>query len=320
MTGPFRGPGGWLRCQLHSHTTNSDGDATPQGLADHYARAGFDVLAITDHWHATSHQHDRVTVIASSELSARVPEQELEEAEVLAIGVGVVPERREHFATVELCAAWVREQGGVPFLAHPYWSGLSAHHVLDAPSLAGIELYNGGSELANGNGLSDELWDLVSHAGRACTGVATDDCHYPGHDSLLAWTMVRAQSRDQAAVLEALNAGRFYGSSGAALHDVRVGPDAIEVECSPAVAVTLRSGPWDGGRVNADPRRMNWRGQALSRSPQGLITAVRFRLPERWPWARVDVAAADGGRAWTNPAPVALDPDPSDEGGWLPDR
>ena len=81
----------------------------------------------------------------------------------------------------------------MPFLAHPYWSGLSAHHVLDAPSLAGIELYNGGSELANGNGLSDELWDLVSHAGRACTGVATDDCHYPGHDSLLAWTMVRAR-------------------------------------------------------------------------------------------------------------------------------
>ena len=112
----------------------------------------------------------------------------------------------------------------MPFLAHPYWSGLSTHHVLDAPSLAGIELYNGGSELANGNGLSDELWDLVSHAGRACTGVATDDCHYPGHDSLLAWTMVRAESRDQAAVLEALNTGRFYGSSGAVLHDVRVGP------------------------------------------------------------------------------------------------
>ena len=227
MTGPFTGPGGWLRCQLHSHTTNSDGDATPQGLVDHYARAGFDVLAITDHWHATSHEHNRVTVIASSELSARVPEQELEEAEVLAIGVGVLPERREHFATVEDCAAWVRQQGGVPFLAHPYWSGLSTHHVLDAPSLAGIEVYNGGSELANGNGLSDELWDLVSHAGRACTGVATDDCHYPGHDSLLAWTMVRAESRDQTAVLEALNTGRFYGTSGAVLHDVRVGPDAI---------------------------------------------------------------------------------------------
>ena len=179
---------------MHSHTTNSDGDATPRGLVDHYARAGFDVLAITDHWHATSHEHDRVTVIASSELSARVPEQELEEAEVLAIGAGVLPERREHFATVEACAAWVRQQGGVPFLAHPYWSSLSTHHVLDAPSLAGIEVYNGGSELFNGNGLCDEP-GRAEPRGRPCPGIATDDCHYPGHDSLLGWTMVRAESR-----------------------------------------------------------------------------------------------------------------------------
>ena len=121
-------------------------------------------------------------------------------------------------------------------------------------------------------------------------------------------------------MLAALEAGSCYGSSGPVVHDVRVGPDAVEVECSPAVAVTLRSGPWDGGRVNADPRRMSWRGEALSRSADGLITAARLRLPERWPWARVEVAAADGGRAWTNPAPIALDPDPSDEGGWLPDR
>ena len=40
---------------------------------------------------------------------------------------------------------------------------------------------------------------------------------------------------------------------------------------------------------------MNWRGEVAARARQGLITAARFRLPERWPWARVDVAAADGG-------------------------
>jgi hypothetical protein len=38
--------------------------------------------------------------------------------------------------------------------------------------------------------------------GTGGTGVATDDCHYPGHDSLLAWTMVRAESRDQEDVRE----------------------------------------------------------------------------------------------------------------------
>ena len=318
MSGPFAGPGAWLRCQLHAHTTNSDGDATPRGLADHYARAGFDVLAITDHWHATSCEHPRVMVIPSSELSAHIPEAELEEAEVLAIGAGSLPDRREHFPSVEECAAWVRAAGGVPFLAHPYWSGLSARHLLDAPSLAGIELFNGGSELFNGNGLSAELWDAAAHAGRFCPGLACDDCHYPGHDSLMAWTMVRAAERSREAVLAALAAGDCYGSTGAVLHDVRIEDGAVVVECSPAAAVTLRSGPWDGGRVNADPRRMCWRGEIVRRDGSGSIVEARLRLPERWPWARIEVAAPGGERAWAGPAPVPLDPAADDEGGWPP--
>jgi hypothetical protein len=318
MTGPFGRPGRWLRCQLHSHTTNSDGDATPRGLADHYARAGFQVLAITDHWHATSYEHPAVTVIASSELSAAVPEAELEEAEVLALGVDELPEPRQEFPGIEQAAAWIAERGGAGFLAHPYWSGLSARHALDAPSLSGIEAYNGGSELFNGNGLSAEFWDAVSHGGRLLPGIACDDCHYPGHDSLLAWTVVRAESRDREPVMTALREGAFYGSTGAEIHDLRVTDIAVEVECSPAESVTLRSGPWDGGRVNADPRRMCWRGEVVSRDSRGLITSARLRLPERTGWGRVEVSGPAGGRAWTSPQPLPLDPIEVEEGGWPP--
>jgi predicted metal-dependent phosphoesterase TrpH len=38
-----------LLCELHSHTTWSDGSLTPRELCDLYGRAGFDVLAVTDH-------------------------------------------------------------------------------------------------------------------------------------------------------------------------------------------------------------------------------------------------------------------------------
>ena len=47
---PFEGDGVWLRCALHAHTTNSDGEMAPDMLVRHYEWAGFDVLAITDHW------------------------------------------------------------------------------------------------------------------------------------------------------------------------------------------------------------------------------------------------------------------------------
>jgi predicted metal-dependent phosphoesterase TrpH len=38
-----------LLCELHAHTTWSDGVLAPPELVDLYGRAGFDVLAVTDH-------------------------------------------------------------------------------------------------------------------------------------------------------------------------------------------------------------------------------------------------------------------------------
>jgi predicted metal-dependent phosphoesterase TrpH len=38
-----------LLCELHAHTTWSDGLLSPRELCDLYGRAGFDVLAVTDH-------------------------------------------------------------------------------------------------------------------------------------------------------------------------------------------------------------------------------------------------------------------------------
>jgi hypothetical protein len=43
---PFGAGGEWLRCALHAHTTNSDGELAPERLALHYERAGYDVLCI----------------------------------------------------------------------------------------------------------------------------------------------------------------------------------------------------------------------------------------------------------------------------------
>src|SRR5262249_48089989 len=38
-----------LLCELHAHTTWSDGMLSPRALCDLYGQSGFDVLAVTDH-------------------------------------------------------------------------------------------------------------------------------------------------------------------------------------------------------------------------------------------------------------------------------
>jgi hypothetical protein len=305
---PFpQGDGVWLRCQLHAHTTNSDGDATPAGLCAHYRALGFDVLAITDHWHVTSHAHDGLVVIPSSELSCHHPGP-AGEAEALALGVDVLPEERQPFASLEAMAAWIGAHGGVPVLCHPYWSGLQPADLDAAPSLVAVEIWNGGSELLNGNGLSTVHWDDALQRGRMLWGMATDDCHRPGLDSHLGWTWVHAPERSAEAALDALRQGRSYGSAGPRIEAVEVAGDGVEVRCSPARAVRLRSGPWDGCSVVADPRHGSWRGQVLGRGERELIVAARFEFPEYWRWARVEVEDEAGRRAWGNPFSLPGEP------------
>src|SRR3954451_11224471 len=114
-TDPFAAEGPWLRCALHAHTTNSDGQMPPEMLATHYAWAGFDVLAITDHWVRTDvSSTDGLVMIPSTELNARI-EGAAADAHVLALGVTAEPVAPAGaFDGLDEPAPWVLANGGVP--------------------------------------------------------------------------------------------------------------------------------------------------------------------------------------------------------------
>ena len=49
LVNPFTRAGRWYRANLHTHTTASDGDVPPAEAAELYRKAGYHVLALTDH-------------------------------------------------------------------------------------------------------------------------------------------------------------------------------------------------------------------------------------------------------------------------------
>lgn len=303
MQNPFAELGAWLRCALHAHTTNSDGELSPSLLARHYERAGFDVLFVTDHWRRTVEPStERLLVVAGTELDAStgVPGRE---AHVLGLGVDADPaEPGVEFPSIAETAAWVEAVGGVAFLAHPYWSGLAAPEFAGCEALLGLEVYNAGCELEVGRGVSAVHWDDVLEAdGRPWFAIAADDSHHPGFDSALAWTWVRAEEPSRDAVLAALRAGAFYSSTGPALEDVTLEGEVVEVCTSPARSVTLMTGRGRGASVNAGRLGYAYRGEILERSPEGAITRARLVAPRSAPYGRVEVTDWNGGRAWTNP-------------------
>ena len=223
------------------HTTNSDGELAPRALARHYGRAGYDVVALTDHWHRSeAPSSPELVVLPGVELNCLLPEER--DGHVLGIGIERDPtelegERRDLAATGD----WIVGAGGVAYLAHPYWTGARSGAIELPPSITGIEVFNAGCELEVGRGLSSVHWDELLQAGRICPALVTDDSHHPGFDSDHAWTWIRAE-RNRESILDALRTGRFYGSTGPLIHDVETTDAGVVVRCTPARSVTLLMG------------------------------------------------------------------------------
>ena len=68
----------WRRGNIHTHTTESDGDAEPEKVVEWYKNHGYDFLALTDHNHLTildygaKHKDTKgLLMIPSEELTVR---------------------------------------------------------------------------------------------------------------------------------------------------------------------------------------------------------------------------------------------------------
>jgi len=137
---PFDVDGVWLKSAFHTHTARSDGELDPAAHVRHHEWMGFDVVAITDHWTLTHEPStDHILVITGAELAADPYGVALADSEILAIGISDIPEdpggdrakwgpidayTYKTFPDLSAAARCVADQGGVSFIAHPYWSGM----------------------------------------------------------------------------------------------------------------------------------------------------------------------------------------------------
>lgn len=299
---PWATKGEWFRCALHAHTTNSDGELAPDRLAAHYERAGYDVLCVTDHWVRTEvGSAERIVVIPGVELNATI-DGTGSDTHVLGLGIENDPlEPGMEFPNLPDTVAWIRENGGLPFVAHSYWSGLRTEEFEACPGLLGLEIYNAGCDLEVGRGLSATHWDEALENGHYLLALATDDSHLPGFDSGFASVWVKATEPSQEAILAAIASGAFYSSTGPRIEAIELEDYAVNVTSTPAASVGLVAPRMFGARVNAGRMGYRSRGTVTGETAEGEITGARL---ERWPrlsYGRVEVTDSAGRRAWTNP-------------------
>jgi 3',5'-nucleoside bisphosphate phosphatase len=210
-----------LLCELHAHTTWSDGALGVRSLCDLYGQSGFDVLAITDHVtragdHVNAERFDAYLAELDREAARAerlygllvLPGLELtyDDPDPLRAGHAVAVGLRSFVGVadgLETALAAARASGAALVAAHPY----SPDHLVGAtrgtaafaarPELAALvdrfELFN-----------RDTLFDWVAAAG--LPGVANGDFHRIEH--LRGWKTLIPSARSEQAVVDYLRSRR----------------------------------------------------------------------------------------------------------------
>ena len=252
----FTAPGRFYRGNLHAHSTRSDGVLPPEEVCRRYRAHGYDFLALTDHFigrfgypitDTTSFRDAGFTTILGAEVhSGAMANGEL--WHLVAVGLppdfapGNVPDFTP-FAGQESAAdlaARARAAGAYVAIAHPQWSGLTLEDARLISAAHAVEVYNHGCAVGCDRPDGFHTLDLLLSEGRRLDLIATDDAHFSEPDHFGGWVMVKAGENAPGPLLDALKAGHFYSTQGPELRDIRVLPDRVEVDCSPAAAIIVQ--------------------------------------------------------------------------------
>jgi len=293
MNNPFEMEGNWYKGSLHTHTTGSDGEKSPEELAEHYRSQGYDFLYITDHGKVTDTDglgSDDFLVLPGAELGASGDEGK-RGYHLVALGIREADGLSSAMDAQEVIDG-IGEKGGVAVVAHPYWSALTIHDILRLTGYIGIEVYNTSCDYSIGKGHSHVYWDGLLSRGRCVWGVADDDVHWHFNDhrpldACGGWVMVRAPELTEGSVLDALRNGHFYASNGPMIDEISVGPDSVIAHASDSKTI--------GFIADAS------RGESFT-SPEGkMLSSAEFRPRGGEQYLRVECTDCDGRTAWSNP-------------------
>ncbi len=285
---PFRTEGSWYKGNLHTHTTNSDGELSPEEVAAWYRDRGYDFLAITDHNKVTEVEGAFPNFLLIKGVEIGVGEAELgQDYHLLCLNISEPPELEEETTAREIIDV-VKAKGGEVILGHPYWSSLTIGDFVPLEGILGIEVFNTHCDLAIGKGISSVHWDGLLVRGKRLFGFAVDDTHrftlpfYAGS----GWIMVKAKSPTQNEVLGAIGKGNFYSSCGPIIEDIKLEGNKIEVSCSQAIRINFICNSSKGRSFQAEGDKF--------------LTKAEFSLNEE-EYVRVECIDRRGRIAWSNP-------------------
>ncbi len=243
----------WFKGNIHTHTSESDGDADPRTVVRWYRQHDYDFLVLSDHNHLTiidyaegQRRFKRPLMVPGEELSIRLNEGTVP-VHINGIGINRMVEpidADDVVSTLQANVDAIHQAGGIASINHPNYQWAFDDQALKQVVGANLlEIFNGvhvaNVEGAPGRPSYEQIWDRVLSAGRAIFGVASDDSHnYSdfGQDQAnpgRGWVVVRAEVLSSEAIVDAMAAGDFYASTGVALSELDMSPEQVSLTIEP---------------------------------------------------------------------------------------
>jgi hypothetical protein len=287
-------------------TARSDGDINVDGVVAWYAARGYQWIAITDHNLGLAEEQavrlskaHKILVLPGNELTGTGH----------VVGLGVTRDygtparlRRANVKdSLQKAVDWIRDQGGVPILAHPNWGNVYGADVIAKIKDCNLfEVHNAAPDCntfaAGGLPGTDDIWNKALNLGVRLYGVGSDDAHQflaekfharhaTAHGGECS-TYVQCGQLTAPAILHALEAGKCVASSGA--YPVKVGVVGKKYV------------------VEIDDPYPHFHFTTEFIGPEGVLAIahgrkVSFTMSRSQQWVRARVFCSSGRYLWTQP-------------------
>ncbi len=303
------------KANLHCHSTVSDGRLTPEELKNVYMKAGYSIIAYTDHSYLSGHNDltdEKFLALNGYELDvsdksaqngrtchfcfiAREPDNL---KQVCVYPARYLPEGTE--------APFVKKYGGEEISAmmkegrdagffvtynHPCWSQERYPQYMSYEGMHAMEIVNFGCLVTGWDDEVDYVYDDMIRGGKRIFCIATDDNHnvYPENsrdwDSFGGFTVIRAPKLEYRTVTDALFAGNFYASEAPTISELYIEDGYVHITTSPADRIFLST-----DRMHAD----------IAFGGEEPLTHASFKINEKARYIRLTVVDERGCKAFTN--------------------
>lgn len=279
------------KVNLHMHTSDSDG-FLPHGEAlERYRRAGYDAVAVTEHWYekCNCESDGGMLRIAGCEYNIGGTNSADGVYHILGLGFEEKPTNIRRTDKAQTIIDKLHRAGATVILAHPAWSLNTPEQILALEGVDATEIYNSVSNVHNSRRPDSSLIvDMLATRGRYYPLIADDDTHYyDGSDDCVSWIMADADACTAEEILKSVREGRFYATQGPEIHLFREG-DEFVVKCSPCKEIRFFS------NVTICDRMFTGDG----------LTEARYAFRPNDTYVRAEVVDEKGRSAWSNIIPI----------------